>query len=303
MQAGAGGRGVSRRRFVASVTAVGVSAVGVTVLDGCGLIPGQAPPKVALIGYLNNNSATDPQQAAMIDGFRQGLREQGLVEGQNLLIEWRFGEGQSERLPALTAELIGLGVRLIVTNGPTATEAARQLTDRVPIVMLSVGDPLAPGWVASLARPGGNVTGPAGFGLIAKSVELLAAVAPTAHRLAYMTNPVTRDLDAGTVRVAAEQMGMLVLVLDLRAEAEIEPAFAQARVWGAEALYVINSAPFNRQRALVPTLAARSRLPAISPARAYVDAGLLMSFSDAVRQRGLRAGPLRRTHPERGGPG
>jgi putative ABC transport system substrate-binding protein len=286
---------LSRRAFMIRAVEVGASTAGLVVLGSCGLIPGRAPPKMPLIGYLNNNTAGDPQQAAQIEAFHEGLREQGLVEGQNLLIAWRFSEGQTERLPALVTELIGLGVRLIVTNGATATGAARQVTDRVPIVIFAAGDPVAPGWVASLARPGGNVTGAAGFSVeqTVKGVELLAAVAPAARRLAYLTNlsSVGEDRMSDAIAVAADQLGLQLLVLDVRTQAEIEQAFERARVWGAEALNVLNSQPFNSQRALVVAQVARSRLPASSAARAYVEAGLLMSFATDLRERGRRVAP------------
>jgi putative ABC transport system substrate-binding protein len=203
--------GLSRRAFI---SAIGASAAGLALVDGCGLIPGQAPPKVPLIGYMGGLSADNPEQQVVIEGLRQGLREQGLVEGRDLTIEFRFTEGQTERLPAMAAELVGLGVRAIVCNGPTATGAARQVTDRVPLVMIAVPDPVAAGWVASLARPGGNVTGAAGFGveLNTKRIELLAAMAPAARQLAYLTNlsGLAENLNRNAAAVAAEQLGSAV---------------------------------------------------------------------------------------------
>jgi putative ABC transport system substrate-binding protein len=290
-------RRLNRRGFIAGVTMVGVSTAGLVVLGGCGLVPGQAPPKVPLIGYLNNNSADDPSQQVVISALREGFREQGLVEGRDLVIEFRFANGDNERLPVLVAELLGLGVRLIVCAGPTATGAARQVTDRMPLVMIAVGDPVTPGWVASLARPGGNVTGAAGFGveLSLKRIELLAAVAPAARRLAYLTNLSgvgqagleQEDLDA--VAAAAERLGQHLLVLDLRTQAEIEPAFERARTWGMDAASIRNIVPFNTSRAALVTQAARSRMPAIASHSAWVGQGLLMSFNDSEPERG-RAG-------------
>jgi putative ABC transport system substrate-binding protein len=293
MQAQQTGARLSRRGFVSGIAGIGASAAGVALLDGCGLVPGRAPPKVPLIGYLGGLTATDPAQIVVIDGLRDGLGEHGLVEGRDLVIEFRFSEGQNERFPALTAELIGLGVRLIVCNGRTTTEAARRVTNRVPLVMVAAGDPVAAGFVASLARPGGNLTGATGFNveLRVKGIELLAAVAPPARRHAYLTNLSSpgEDLTVNAMTAAAKRLGLQLLVVDLRTQAEIEPAFEQVRAWGTDAVNVANTAPFNAARAAVVAQVARSRMPAISSHRAWVGDGLLMSFSDSERERG-RAG-------------
>jgi ABC-type uncharacterized transport system substrate-binding protein len=279
---------LNRRRFVASLAAVGVSAAGLTVLGGCGTVPGQALPKVPLIGYLGNLSPSDAGIATQVDAFRQGLREQGLVEGQNLRIEWRWAEGQNERLPALATELIGLGVRLIVARGAAAPGAVRQVTDRVPVVLLEgATDPVAQGYAVSLARPGGNITGMAGLSLefAVKTVELLLAVVPTARRLVHMTyltvpgSDLTRDVLAGL----AQRLGLELLVLDVQRREDTAPAFEQAQQWGADALYLRNIAPLNTPRDLVPALAARARLPASCQAREWVEAGLFMSYGSDVR--------------------
>jgi putative ABC transport system substrate-binding protein len=273
---------------------LGVSTAGLVLLGGCGPFPGQAPLKVPLIGYLSGNTADNPSQQTAISALRDGLREQGLIEGRDLVIEFRFADGQRERLPALVAELIRIGVRVIVTNGPTSTSAARQLTDRVPIVMFAVGDPVAAGWVASLARPGGNITGTASVGLVAKRVELLAAVVPAARRLANLTNlsSAGAEMDRDEVAAAAERLGMQVLVLDARTPGDIEPPFERATTWGADAVLVWNTAPFSAPtRAPVLGHLARSRLPAISTNRAWVEGALLMMFEDDERQRGRRTAP------------
>jgi putative ABC transport system substrate-binding protein len=171
----------------------------------------------------------------------------------------------------LATELIGLGVQLIVTSGATAPGAVRQVTDRVPIVLLNgASDPLGQGLPVSLARPGGNVTGTAGIAseLDVKLVELLLLLVPTARRLVHMTNLTVpaADLRRDVVAGVAQRLGLELLVLDIQRREDTEPAFEQAQQWCAEGLYVRNIVPLNTPRDLVPALAARARLPAISGA-------------------------------------
>jgi putative ABC transport system substrate-binding protein len=280
----------NRRRFVAGLAAVAVSTSGITLLSGCDRLPGQAPRKVPVIGFLNPGTREQSFEGDPLQAFRQALREQGLVEDRDVLIEYRFADGRPERLPALAAELVGLGVQLIVTGGPNPTGAARQVTDRVPIVMVNGTDPVAAGWAVSLARPGGNVTGASADGAQgAKSIELLAAVAPTARRLAHLTNLSAPGADvlAAAVVTAAEQLRLQLLVLDLRSHAEIDPAFEQARAWGVDAAFIRNLPPMNSPT-LTPVLThvAENRLPAISAHRRWVDAGLLMMLQASLREQG-----------------
>ncbi len=149
----------------------------------------QQPAKVPRIGFLTSSSPTD--LAGRLEAFRQGLRELGYVEGQTIAIEYRFGEGRPERLPALAAELVRLEVDVIVTGAPPAPEAARQATSTIPIVFAVTSDPVAEGLVASLARPGGNITGLATMApeLVGKQLELLKEVAPKVSRVAVLQNP------------------------------------------------------------------------------------------------------------------
>jgi hypothetical protein len=148
-----------------------------------------------------------------------------------------------ERLPALAEELLRIGVLLIVTNGPSMTGVARQVTDRVPVVMMGGSDPVAAGWAVSLARPGGNVTGTANpSGYFAKGVQLLSAVAPATRCLAAFMNLSIEGEDRlrDTLATAAEQLGLQFLVLDVRTDAGIDPAFEEARVWGVDAVLIRN---------------------------------------------------------------
>src|SRR6266496_1241532 len=146
----------------------------------------QQPKKVPRIGYPTVASLSS--NVARVDAFRQGLRELGYVEGKNIVIEWRSGEGKEDRLPALVAELVRLKVDVIVTGGPTATRAAKEATSTIPIVMTQVGDPVGSGFVASLARPGGNVTGLSTLDpeISGKQVELLKEIIPKLSRLAVL---------------------------------------------------------------------------------------------------------------------
>jgi putative ABC transport system substrate-binding protein len=272
-----------RRVFVQHLGGLGISAAGLALLDSCGSLPGQPPPKVPVIGFLHSIAPPRAGTGQGFDAFSQGLREQGLVEGQNLRIEWRFAEGQNERLPVLATELIGLGVRLIVAGGATAPSVVRQVTDRVPIVLyMSARDPVAQGFAVSLARPGGNVTGTVRFGTAAsvKAVELLRALVPTARRLVHMTNFTApgEDLTRDGLAATTERLGLQFLAVDVQSEGQMEPAFEKAQAWGADMVNVVNIVPLNMPRDLVPALAARARLPGSCGAREWVEAGLLMSY-------------------------
>jgi putative ABC transport system substrate-binding protein len=267
------------------------------MLAGCDLERIRGPRKLPVVGYLfpgnpeGPGSANDPGN--MRNALQDGLLEHGLVEGRDLVIEYRYAAGDAERLPRLATELLDLGVHLIVANGPTATAAARKMTDRVPIVTLNASDPVAAGWAASLSRPGGNVTGAtnAGVGLFAKSVELLSAVVPNARRLMHMTNLGVEGEDRlrDAVAMACEQLGLHLLVLDVPVHAAITPAFERAREWGADAAVIRNLPPMNAPT-LEPVLTEvkQTRLPAVSSQRFWVNAGLLMMLQTSTREQGVR---------------
>jgi putative ABC transport system substrate-binding protein len=249
------------------------------VLGGCGLLPGQSPPKVPLIGYLNNNFVADVATSGNVDAFRLGLSEQGLVEGQTVAVEWRFGNGDNERMPRLAQELVELGVRLIVASG-TASSVTHEITTTVPIVAIT-NDPVAAGLAASLGRPGGNVTGidqgTSGSTGTGKRLQLLTEVAPSARRLAVLTNLGSRP-DAGAAQAAAELLGLQVLVVDVRTLSDVEPALNRAQASGADVLDVDNLVPLNSRRELVASFAAEKRLPASYIHRAFVVQGGLLSW-------------------------
>jgi len=236
--------------------------------------------RVYRIGVLESVSLSD--NAANIDEFRKGLRDLGYVEGQNLLIEYRSAEGRVGRYPNLAAELSGLNVDLIVARGTPATLAAKNAHGKIPVVTAPVADPVETGLVASLARPGGNVTGLAMLvsELETKRVDLLRALAPRTKRVAAvmnMGNPAFASVWKA-IDEAARSMGLQALLVDVRRFAQVAPALQSAKAQAADAL-VVRLGPLTeaRRRALVE-LAARHRLPAIYETRLFVDAGGLVSY-------------------------
>jgi len=240
----------------------------------------QTPPKVPRVGFLHPLSPTDDPH--LPEAFRQGLRELGYVEGQNIAIEYRFAEARPDRLPALAAELVRLKVDVIVTAAPAAPEAAKQATNTVPIVFAVVGDPVAVGLVASVARPGGNITGLSSIAseVVGKQLELLKEVAPKVSRVAVLQNP-SNDSHLPTLRQAeraARALGVQLHILQARSPAEIDTAFAAMRTQRVGGVLVLRDALFNAQRTQIVALAAKSRLPAVYGLREHAEAGGLMAY-------------------------
>ena len=240
----------------------------------------QQPTKVTPIGYLSSVSLS--ANAARIEAFRQGLRELSYVEGGNIVIEWRSAEGKSDRLPTLAAELVRLKVHIIVTNGGVATRAAKVATSTIPIVMTNDPDPVGNGIVASLARPGGNITGLSTFApeLSGKRLEILREVVPKFSRVAVLgslTGPtfsaVRREID-----LAAKAFKVQVQYLDVLDSKDIETAFRAASTGRADGVLTLSSALLASQRAQFAELAAKNRLPVIYHDGLFVEAGGLMSY-------------------------
>ena len=254
---------------------------------GCLAVPlaaeARAPAKGARIGYLAPFSPTNDLNLKYL---LQGLGKLGYVAGQNIDIEYRFANERPERLPALVAELVQLKVDVIVAAAPSASEAAKQATSTIPIVFAVSGDPVAAGLVASLARPGGNITGLASLGaeLVGKELELLKAVAPKIARVAVLQNPT----NPGHVVVlrqaqgAAKSLGLQLQVLEARTHSEIDAAFAAMSGLRVGAVLVLRDAVFRTQRAQIAALTARSRLPAVYGFREHVEAGGLMAYGASV---------------------
>jgi putative ABC transport system substrate-binding protein len=236
--------------------------------------------QIPRIAYLA--AGTTSSQADQLEEFRQGLRELRYIEGKNIIIEPRYAEGKLGRLPALAAELVGLKVDVIVTAGPTATRPAKEATATIPIVMAFDSDPVGSGFVASLARPGGNITGLSSFSaeLNGKRLELLKETIPRLSRVAVFgtsTNPGNAqaltdiELTAGSFRVKVQSV-------DIRDPNDIETAFRAARKERAGAVLVLNSPVFPSHRTQMVELAAKNRLPAIYFGPSFVDGGGLMSY-------------------------
>jgi putative tryptophan/tyrosine transport system substrate-binding protein len=261
-----------RRSFIAGI-------IGSAVISPLAAHAQQQAGKEPRIGYLQVTSPSD--RPPLLDAFRQGLRELGWVEGQNIVIDYRFAEGRLDRLPDLAAELVRLKVDIIVSAGTQGVTAAKNATETIPIVMIGVRDPVGTGLIASLARPGGNVTGvsgSAGLEIVAKQLELLKETVPKAHRVAILSNPANayHQLAIREVNVAAQSLGVQLQLLEARGPNEFDGAsMAKERVG---ALLVLSDAIFNSHQTRLADLAARSRLPAAYGVRESVEAGGLMSY-------------------------
>jgi ABC-type uncharacterized transport system substrate-binding protein len=239
----------------------------------------QQPAKLPTIGYLGAGApATQSQWAA---AFVQRLRQRGWVEGRDVAIEYRWAEGRAERFTEIAAEFVRLKVDVIVTYATPPVLAAKQATSTIPIVFATAADPVATGLVASLARPGGNVTGLSNLtkDLAAKRVELLREVIPTLSRLAILTNMgnPAAVLDMREAQAAASALGLMVEVAEIRRAEDIARAF-EALKGRTDALYVPPDALANTHRVRINTLALAAKLPTMHGFREYVEAGGLMSY-------------------------
>jgi putative ABC transport system substrate-binding protein len=247
----------------------------------CGaVVEAQQPAKVPRIGFLGLNSPSS--NTARIEAFHQGLHELGYVEGKNIVIEFRYAEGQLDRLPALAAELVLLKVDIIVTAGGTVTRVAKKATSTIPIVMAFDNDPVGNGFVASLARPGGNITGLSTHypELSGKQLELLKEIVPKLSRVAVFgtsSGPVTaqslREID-----LAARAFGVKLQHLDVLSPKDIGSAFRAAANGRADAVLVLVGGVFLSQRKQIADLAIKSRLPAIYGRPEFVEDGGLTTY-------------------------
>jgi putative ABC transport system substrate-binding protein len=222
------------------------------------------------------------------------MRVLGYVEGKNLLIEWRSAEGNNERLPGLAAELVNLKVDVIVTaGGPPATSAAQKATTIIPIVMGNMGDPVGSGFVKSLARPGGNITGLSNLGsdIGPKHLEMLLSMVPKLSSVAILVNPTNSGHATilENVRAAAQKNGVKVLSVEARTPQEIENAFSTITKERAGAVIVANDSVFIAQRRQTADLATKNRLPSVQLSREYPEAGGLMSYGPIIGDNYRRA--------------
>ena len=251
----------------------------------------QQPPKLPTIGLLGANSAS--QQNQWTTAFLQRLRELGWIEGRTFAIEARWAEGSNERAAEIADELVRLRVDVIVTSGTPMVLAAKQATAMVPIVFATAADPVGAGLVASLARPGGNVTGLSiqSTDLAGKQLELLREVVPGLHRLAAIASvgSPAAMLEMGGVQAAARTLGLDIATFEIRRTEDFGPAF-DALKSRAQALYVVTDPLMATNRVRINTLALSARLPTMHGFREYVEVGGLMSyganFPDLWRQAG-----------------
>ena len=244
----------------------------------------QQPTKVPRIGYLGTNPrSTNP---ARIDAFRQGLRELGYTEGKNIIIEWRFAEANPDRLRTFAAELVRLPVEIIVTAGPVSTRSAKQATAAIPIVMAFDEDPVGSGFAASLARPGGNITGLSALSpeISGKQLELLREIVPKLSHVAVLGNATQPGSPQALreINIAADAFRVQLQYLEIQAPKDIETAFQAASKERADAVLVLSTAILFSQRRQVADLAVKSRLSAIYNRPEYVEDGGLVSYGPSM---------------------
>ena len=255
--------------------------ISIFVLTTASTAEAQRPKKDPRIGYLSAPSLSS--NSARVEAFQQGLRALGYVEGKNIVIEWRSAEGKLDRLPALAAELVRLKVDVIVTAGQGSTRPANEATSTIPIVMGQDPDPIGNGFVASLARPGGNITGLSSVTpeLSGKRLELLKETVPRLSRLAVLGTS-TSPGNAQALReteLAAGALAVKLQYLDVRSPKDIETAFRAASKERAEAVLLLGGPMLASQRTQVVELVGNSRLPAIYGQPEFVEAGGLMSYA------------------------
>ena len=272
-----------------------VLAIGIAL--GLALAPlvgeAQQTTKVTPIGYLSGPSLS--ANAARIEAFRQGLRELSYVEGKNIVIEWRSADGKLDRVPALAAELVRLKVAVIVTSGGALTRRAKEATSTIPIVMTNDPDPVGDGFVASLARPGGNITGLSTFApeLSGKRLEILREVVPKLSRVAVLGSSGATGY-AQTLREiepTAKAFKMQLQVIDVTTAnaKDMETAFRAASEGRAQGMLTLNSAVLGSQRAQIVELAEKNRLPVMYHQSDFVDVGGLMFYGVNVPDLSRRA--------------
>jgi len=267
--------GMDRRVFL--------STIGVAMLASPLAVEAQQTANIIHLGFLSLSRAPNLH---LHEAFRQRMRDLGYAEGRNVVIEYRDAEGKPERLPALAAELVALKVDVIVTGGGTPSAlAAMQATKTIPIVFSSAPDPVADGLVASLARPGGNVTGSSNLtpDLVGKCLEQLKQAVPAVSRVAALWQPGAMDERTEkdmrkAADIAAEALGVRLQLLEVRSAVDFNRAFSDMTRTRAGALTVLPSAMLVSERRRLVDLAAKNRLPAVYPQREFVDAGGLMSY-------------------------
>jgi putative tryptophan/tyrosine transport system substrate-binding protein len=276
---------IGRRRFLWR------AVVGALLAAPLALLAQPLPARVHRIGFLGNSTAA--LEANLVGPFREGLRDRGYVEGRNLVIEYRWAEGDYKRLPKCVAELAAPGVEIIVTAGTPAAQAVQRIAPLMPLVMVAVGDPVGTGLVASLAHPNGKSTGLTSIApdLEGKRLELLTQVVPGLSHVAVIWNP-DNAFHVGSeraVQAASHVLHFDVLSLAVRAPTDFDKAFDALAAVRPGALIVLADRIYLHNRARIVDFAARQRLPAVYAYRELVDAGGLMSFGPDYAEMHRRA--------------
>ena len=243
---------------------------------------GAQPAKVPRIGFLSNGSPTTG--SSQVDAFRRGMRELGWIEGQTFAIEFRWADGNPDRIPALVDELVQAKVDVIFLSGPAAMSAAQKATRTIPIVFVLLTDPVVMGFVPSLGRPGGNMTGLASQfdELITKQLQLLKEAVPNLSRVALLRHSGASQTILKEAQSAARSLGLIARTFSVTNVAELDGAFKAARSERVGAVHVLPSPYLGAHRAHVIALAARYRLPAFYELRIYVEDGGLMSYGPSI---------------------
>jgi putative tryptophan/tyrosine transport system substrate-binding protein len=284
---------MKRREFIALLGSAAVSSAAWS------LAARAQQPAMPVVGFLDLRSPDAME--GRLRGFRQGLRDTGNVEGDNVTIAYRWAENKDDRLPELVAELVrGRSAVIIASGGVAVTVAAKAATTTIPILFIVSEDPVRLGLVTSLARPSGNLTGVNFFNteLVAKQLELLRALLPRAAHVAVFVNPAsaTAETTLRDVEPAARAIGLQIQVLRASTSPEIDTAFATFARERPDALFISNDAFLNSRRVQLVQLAAHHRVPAIYSGREYSEIGGLMSYgtniADAYRQLGVYAGRI-----------
>jgi putative ABC transport system substrate-binding protein len=275
---------MKRRDFIAMIGSAATASIARQVP-----LSAQQAGHVPRIGYLVTGSLESPEAQRAIRAFRQGLRERGYVEGQNIVLEYRSADGNIERFPSLAAELVGLKVDVIFAPHTRAARAAQQATSTIPVVVSGMGDPVGEGLVSSLARPGGNITGLTFLGpeLVPKRLELLKETLPSASRVAALWDPgatgeramkeVLREMEE-----AAPAVGVQLRLAEVRGPDEFDRAFSVMTMERADALFVVGSPMLFLERRRIADLAAKHRLPSVFSLREYVEVGGLISYGASI---------------------
>jgi len=262
------------------VIGLGSFALCALLVTLCASVQAQQLRRVPRIGFLSSRSPD--AEKSRLAAFQQGLQKLGYSAGKNILIEQRYAAGKFDRLPDLAAELVGLKVDVLVTTGTPAAHAAKNATSTIPIVIGNAGDPVGTGLVASLARPGGNVTGLSVLNteLSGKRLELLKEVVPTASRVAVLLNPANsiNPLQLKEIQSAAPALGVTLHSLEVKGTDDIDRAFTAMKKERTGGLIVLGDPLLETHRTRIAELAVKSQLPAIYSLAPYVEAGGLMSY-------------------------